>query len=262
MLYTSKSDGQDFISEITTIERIYHINVVRLVGFCVEGSKRALGCDFMLNGFLETYIFSKEENIFLSYEKIYEISLGIARGISYLHEGCDMQILHFDIKPHNILLDENFFPKISDFGLAKLYPRDNSIVSLTDRRGTIGYTAPELFYNNIGGVSYKADVYSFRMLLMKMANRRKNLNPHAENSSSAFFPTWIYNQFSNNEDIELDNITDNEKNIYKKMIIVVLRCIQLKLCDRPSIKQVVEMLEGKAEDLTMPPKPSLYPGDE
>ncbi|KAL4320776.1 hypothetical protein AHAS_Ahas14G0044300 [Arachis hypogaea] len=79
--------------------------------------------------------------------------------------------------------------RVSDFGLAKLYPRDNSIVSLTDRRGTIRYTAPELFYNNIGGVSYKADIYSFGMLLMEMANRRKNLNLLAENSSSTFFST-------------------------------------------------------------------------
>ncbi|XLT89730.1 hypothetical protein HN873_011405 [Arachis hypogaea] len=172
-----------------TIGRIHHINVVRLVAFCVEGSKRALVCDFKPNGSLDKYILSKEENIFLSYEKIYEMSLEIARGISYLHEGCDMQILHFDIKPHNILLDENVIQKVSDFGLAKLYPRDNNIVILTDRRGTIGYTAPELFYNNIGGVSYKADIYSFGMLLMEMANRRKNLNLHAENSSSTFFST-------------------------------------------------------------------------
>ncbi|MCI36481.1 putative receptor-like protein kinase, partial [Trifolium medium] len=79
-----------------------------------------------------------------------------------------MQILHFDIKPHNILLDENFIPKVSDFGLAKLYPIDNSIVTLTAARGTIGYMAPELFYQNIGGISYKADVYSFGMLLIEM----------------------------------------------------------------------------------------------
>ncbi|XLT54314.1 hypothetical protein HN873_046918 [Arachis hypogaea] len=193
ILDTSKSSEQDFFSEIMTIERIHHINVVRLVGFCVEESKRAL-----------------------IYEKIYEITLEIARGISYLHEECDMQILHFDIKPHNILLDKNFIPKVYDFRLAKLYPRDNNIVSLTDRRGTIGYTASELFYNNIGGVSYKADVYSFRMLFMEMTNRRKNLNPHAENSSSTLFSAWIYNQFSNSRDIEVHNITENEKNIFKK----------------------------------------------
>ncbi|XLU33038.1 hypothetical protein S245_069104 [Arachis hypogaea] len=260
MLKQSKTNGQDFINEVATIGRIHHVNVVRLIGFCVEGSKRALVYDFMSNGSLDKYIFSKEESIHLSSEKIYEISLGVARGISYLHRGCAMQILHFDIKPHNILLDENFIPKISDFGLAKLYPIDRSIVTLTDKRGTIGYIAPELFYNNLGGVSYKADVYSFGMLLMEVAGRRKNLNPHAENSSQVFFPTWVYEQVSKGKEVELDcNGTEVEKSMAKKLIITALWCIQLKPSDRPSMNHVVEMLEGELYNLTMPPKPLLYP---
>ncbi|KAL2556200.1 Protein kinase superfamily protein [Forsythia ovata] len=108
---------------------------------------------------------------------MFDIALGVAKGIDYLHRGCDMQILHFDIKPHNILLYNNFTPKISDFGLAKLYPTDESMVSLTAARGTMGYMAPEMFYRNIGRVSYKSDVYSFGMLLMEMASKRRNLNP-------------------------------------------------------------------------------------
>ncbi|MCI41204.1 receptor-like kinase, partial [Trifolium medium] len=101
-----------------------------------------------------------------------------------------MRILHFDIKPHNILLDVSFSPKVSDFGLAKLYPTDNSIVSLTAARGTMGYMAPELFYKNIGGVSYKADVYSFGMLLMEMASRRRNMNEGEDRKSQVYFPSW------------------------------------------------------------------------
>nr|KYP46669.1 putative receptor-like protein kinase At5g39020 family [Cajanus cajan] len=211
---------------------------------------------------LDKYIFSNEVSIPLSYDQIYQISLGVARGIAYLHEGCDMQILHFDIKPYNILLDENFIPKISDFGLAKLYPVDDSVITLTAARGTIGYMAPELFYKNIGAVSFKADVYSFGMLLMEMAHRQKNVNPHAENSSQVFFPTWIYDQFNKGEDIEFDDSSEEEKNIVKKMITVALWCIQLKPCDRPSMKKVVEMLEGALEILEMPPKPLLYPHKE
>ena len=159
------------------------MNVVQLIGFCAEGPKRALIYEFMFNGSLEKYIFSQEGSIPLNIEKTYKISLGVAHGIEYLHRGCDVQILPFDIKPHNILLDENFIPKVYDFGLAKLYSTNDSTVSLTAARGTLGYIAPELFYKNIGGVSYKADVYSFGMLLMEMAGKTKNLNAIANHSS-------------------------------------------------------------------------------
>ncbi|CAL2265357.1 unnamed protein product [Prunus armeniaca] len=260
---TKTNNGQDFINEVATIGRIHHVNVVRLIGFCVDGSKRALVYDFMPNGSLEKYIFSQQEAISLSCQKIFEIALGVAHGIEYLHRGCDMQILHFDIKPHNILLDENFTPKVSDFGLAKLYPLDNSIVSLTAARGTMGYIAPELFYKNIGGVSYKADVYSFGMLLMEMAGRRKNLNAGIEQSSQfsqIYFPTWVSDQLKAGKDIEIgDDATDEEKKIIKKMMMVALWCIQMKPIERPSMNKVVVMLEGEIESLQMPPRPSLYP---
>ncbi|XP_050136407.1 LEAF RUST 10 DISEASE-RESISTANCE LOCUS RECEPTOR-LIKE PROTEIN KINASE-like 2.1 isoform X4 [Malus sylvestris] len=254
-----KADGQDFISEIATIGRIHHANVVQLVGYCVEGSKRALVYDFMPNGSLDKYIYSKEGSVPLTIKNMYEISLGVAQGIEYLHQGCEMQILHFDIKPHNILLDENFKAKISDFGLAKLYPVNNSIVSLTAARGTMGYIAPELFYKNIGGVSYKADVYSFGMLLMEMASRRKNLNAMVEHSSQIYFPLWVYDQYIVGNDLEMDNITEEEKKVIRKMVLTALWCIQMKPSDRPSMSKVVEMLGGDVECLQMPLKPSLCP---
>ncbi|KEH40313.1 stress-induced receptor-like kinase [Medicago truncatula] len=253
-------NGQDFISEVATIGKIHHTNVVRLVGFCVEKSKRALVYDFMPNGSLDRYISSREDHISLTYKQMYEISLGVARGIAYLHQGCDMQILHFDIKPHNILLDQDFIAKVSDFGLAKLYPVDNSIVTLTAARGTIGYMAPELFYKNIGKVSYKADVYSFGMLLMEIANRRRNLNSNADDSSQIFFPYWIYNELMEEREIDISGeATDEEKKNVKKMFIIALWCIQLNPIDRPSMDRVIEMLEGDIEDIEIPPKPSPYP---
>ncbi|XP_054821432.1 LEAF RUST 10 DISEASE-RESISTANCE LOCUS RECEPTOR-LIKE PROTEIN KINASE-like 2.1 [Prosopis cineraria] len=261
MLGKSKANNQEFISEVATIGRIHHFNVVHLVGFCVEGTKQALVYEFMSNGSLDKFIFSKQESDSLSYHKIYEISLGIARGIAYLHHGCNMQILHFDIKPHNILLDDTFTPKISDFGLARLYSVNDSVVTLTAARGTIGYMAPELFYKNIGGVSYKADVYSFGMLLMEMASRRRNLNPHLEHSSQLYFPLWIYDQFDEEKDIEMEGLTQVEKDLTRKMFIVALWCIQLKPIDRPSMNKVIEMLENDVESLAMPPKPSLYPNE-
>ncbi|XP_048421971.1 rust resistance kinase Lr10-like isoform X2 [Pyrus x bretschneideri] len=259
VLGKSKANGQDFISEIATIGRIRHVNVVRLVGYCVEGSKRALVYVFMANGSLDKYIYSKEGSVPLTIDKMYEISLGVAQGIEYLHQGCEMQILHFDIKPHNILLDENFKAKVSDFGLAKLYPVDNSIVTLTAARGTMGYIALELFYKNIGGVSHKADVYSFGMLLMEMASRRKNLNTRVEHSSQIYFPLWVYDQYNVGNDLEMDNVTEEEKNVIKKMVITALWCIQMKPTDRPSMHKLIEMLGGDVECLQMPPRPSLCP---
>ncbi|XP_035549277.1 LEAF RUST 10 DISEASE-RESISTANCE LOCUS RECEPTOR-LIKE PROTEIN KINASE-like 2.2 isoform X2 [Juglans regia] len=254
MLSQSKANGQDFINEVATIGRIHHVNIVQLIGFCVQGSKRALIYEFMPNGSLNKHIFSSEANI-LNYEKTYDIALGVACGIEYLHQGCDMQILHFDIKPHNILLDENFKPKVSDFGLAKLYPVEDSIVHLTRARGTLGYMAPEMHYKNIGGISYKADVYSFGMLLMEMVSRRKNLNAFAEHLSQIYFPTWIYDQFHDGKNIEIQDATEDERKICKKMMIVALWCIQLKPSDRPSMNKVVKMLEGDVECLQVPLKP-------
>ncbi|KAL3726213.1 hypothetical protein ACJRO7_031152 [Eucalyptus globulus] len=259
ILNKSKSNGQDFISEVATIGRIHHVNVVQLVGFCFEYSKQALVYDFMPNGSLDKHISYKDGDDPLDYKKMYEISLGIARGIEYLHRGCDMQILHFDIKPHNILLDRSFTPKVSDFGLARLYPTDRSIVSLTAARGTLGYMAPELFYKDIGGISYKADVYSFGMLLMEMAGRRRNLNAHAERSSQIYFPLWVYDQLGKEKELERVDIIEEERETTRKMIIVALWCIQLSPNDRPSMRKVLDMLEGDMDRLQLPPKPLFYP---
>ncbi|KAL3715087.1 hypothetical protein ACJRO7_006907 [Eucalyptus globulus] len=259
ILNKPKSNGQDFISEVATIGRIHHVNVVQLVGFCFDYSKQALVYDFMPNGSLDKHIVYKDGEDSLDYKKMYEISLGIARGIEYLHRGCDMQILHFDIKPHNILLDQSFTPKVSDFGLARLYPSDRDTVTLTAARGTLGYMAPELFYKDIGGISYKADVYSFGMMLMEMAGRRRNVNANAEDSSQIYFPLWVYDQLGKEEDLQMVDATKEEREATRKMIIVALWCIQLNPNDRPSMRRVVNMLEGEINELQVPPKPLLYP---
>ncbi|PPR98968.1 hypothetical protein GOBAR_AA21707 [Gossypium barbadense] len=255
LLGKSKGNGQDFINEVASIGRIHHVNVAKLIGFSVKGSKQALVYEFMSNGSLDKIIFSEENKETLGWKKMFDIVLGVARGIDYLHQGCDMQILHFDIKPHNILLDENFNPKVSDFGLAKLYSVEDSIVSLTAARGTIGYIAPELVYKNLGGISYKADVYSFGMLLMEMVGRRKNLIAFVDRTSQIYFPSWIYDRLDQGEDMELGDVSDDEKVLVKKMIIIAFWCIQLLPIDRPSMSEVLKMLEGDVELLQMPPKP-------
>jgi serine/threonine protein kinase len=253
MLANSNCNGDEFISEVSTIGRIHHVNVVRLVGFCAEKMRRALVYEYMPNGSLDKYIFSPERG--LSWDKLTEIALGIARGINYLHQGCDMQILHFDIKPHNILLDNNFVPKVADFGIAKLYPRDKSFVPASALRGTIGYIAPELVSRSFGAISSKSDVYSFGMLLLEMAGGRRNADQNAGSSSQAYYPSWVYDRLAGQRAGEISAAADKMHELEKKLCIVGLCCIQMKPQDRPTMSEVIDMLDSDADGLQMPPRP-------
>ncbi|KAJ4713423.1 Receptor-like kinase [Melia azedarach] len=259
LLNTSKGNGQEFINEVASIGRTSHVNVVTLLGYCLEDSKRALIYEFMPNGSLEKFIYNGETtkpSQHLRWEKMYEIITGIARGLEYLHRGCNTRILHFDIKPHNILLDEDFCPKISDFGLAKLCPKKESIVSMLEARGTIGYIAPEVFSRNFGNVSHKSDVYSYGMMVLEMVGCRKNLEAGESNSSELYFPDWIYRHVEQGREFEWPGVVTSEENeIAKKMIIVGLWCIQTRPSDRPSINTAIEMLQGSVEALEIPPMP-------
>ncbi|KAE9605699.1 hypothetical protein Lal_00025438 [Lupinus albus] len=256
-----KGNGEEFINEVASISKTSHVNVVTLIGFCSEESKKALVYEYMANGSLEKFIY-ETNNLTADYqlncEMLYQIAIGVGRGLEYLHRGCNTRIFHFDIKPHNILLDEMFCPKISDFGLAKICPRNESVVSMLVARGTIGYIAPEVFCRNIGVVSYKSDVYSFGMLVLEMVGGRKNINVEVECTSEIYFPYWIYKRIELNEELSLRNVmNESDRDNIKKMILVSLWCIQTNPSDRPTMHRVVEMLEGNVETLQVPPKPFL-----
>jgi serine/threonine protein kinase len=259
MLENSTAEGGEFINEVATIGRIHHANIVQLLGFCSEGTRRSLIYEFMPNESLERYIFSTGSNInrqLLVPDKILDVSLGIARGMEYLHQGCNQRILHFDIKPHNILLDYNFNPKISDFGLAKLCARDQSIVTLTAARGTMGYIAPELYSRTFGGISYKSDVYSFGMLVLEMVSGRRNSDPGVESQNEVYLPEWIYERVITGQDLAPQRETaQGEDETVRKLAIVALWCIQWSPRNRPSMTKVVNMLTGNLQNLQMPPKP-------
>ncbi|XP_059667218.1 rust resistance kinase Lr10-like [Cornus florida] len=256
VLDNSTGKGEDFINEVGTIGRIHHVNVVRLVGFCADGFKRALVYEFLPNDSLQKFLFTeKQKKHSLSWVKLQNIALGVAKGIEYLHQGCDQRILHFDIKPHNILLDHNFNPKVSDFGLAKLCSKEKSAVSMTAARGTVGYIAPEVFSRNFGNVSYKSDVYSFGMLLLDMVGVRKKGDVTVEDSSQTYFPEWIYNRLREGEELGMHIEEEEDAKIAKKLTIVGLWCIQWYPVDRPAMNIVVQMLEGEGDGLTMPPSP-------
>ncbi|XP_050221748.1 rust resistance kinase Lr10-like isoform X2 [Mercurialis annua] len=256
VLNNSIGKGDEFINEVATMGTIHHVNIVRLVGYCADGFRRALVYEYLPKNSLQKYISSAADTRthFLGWKKLQDIAVGVAKGIEYLHQGCDQRILHFDIKPHNILLDDNLNPKISDFGMAKLYSKDRSAVSMTAARGTMGYIAPEVFSRNFGNVSHKSDVYSFGMVILEMVGGRKNADFTPENGCQVYFPEWIYNLLEQGEDLRLHIEEEEDAEIAKKLAIVGLWCIQWHPVDRPSIQFVVQMLEG-GENLTVPPNP-------
>ncbi|XP_044489453.1 rust resistance kinase Lr10-like [Mangifera indica] len=256
VLKNSKFSAEEFINEVSTIGRIHHVNIVQLLGFCSDGQNRALVYEYMPNGSLDKHIFSKErKGKSFTWKKLHEITIGTVRGIEYLHGGCDVCILHFDIKPHNILLDHNFMPKVSDFGLAKFHPKENDFVSISITRGTIGYIAPELISRNFGTISSKSDVYSFGMLLLDLVGGRRNSFSMETPSSKEYFPSWAYDQILRGGDLEIQDASENEIGIARKLCIIGLWCIQVNAADRPAISKVREMLEGSIDNLDMPPKP-------
>ncbi|GKV48552.1 hypothetical protein SLEP1_g55353 [Rubroshorea leprosula] len=256
VLNNFNATGEEFINEVGSMCRIHHVNVTRLIGFCADGNKRALVYEYMPNESLEKFIFvAKEEDYRLGWEKLQDIAMGIAKGIEYLHQGCDQQILHFDIKPHNILLDKNFNPKISDFGLAKLCSKEQSAVSMTAARGTMGYIAPEVLSRNFGKVTHKSDVYSFGMLLLEMVGGRKNIDATVESTSQVYFPEWVYNCLDRGEELRIRIENEGHVQIARKLTIVGLWCIQWYPADRPSMKAAIHMLEGEVDSLTVPPNP-------
>ncbi|CAK9312149.1 unnamed protein product [Citrullus colocynthis] len=262
-----QENGQDFINEVVSIAKTSHVNIVTLLGFCYEQNKRALVYEYMPKGSLDKYISHnrlQENDMKLDWNMLYNVVIGVARGLEYLHRGCITRILHFDIKPHNILLDDDFCPKISDFGLAKQCKAKESHVSMTGVKGTVGFIAPEVIFRKFGKVSHKSDVYSYGMLVLEMVGARKNPNSNdndgVEQSSEEYFPDWIYNNLTQSE---IDGgcwwgNTEEEEEMARKMITVGLHCIQTLPDDRPSMTDVVAMLESSVDGLQIPPKPNLF----
>lgn len=254
---------KEFRAEVCTIGNVQHVNLVRLRGFCSEDSHRLLVYEYMPNGALSVYL--RKEGPNLSWDKRFGVAIGVARGIAYLHEECRDCIIHCDIKPENILLDSDYTPKVSDFGMAKLLGRDFSRV-LATMRGTWGYVAPEW----ISGVAIttKADVYSYGMTLIELIGGRRNVEapPSAsggrEGSATPerwFFPPWAARQIIEGNmaaviDRRLGNGYDAEE--AWRVALVAVWCIQDDEAIRPTMGMVVKMLEGVVE-VTVPPVPKL-----
>ncbi|KAK4591672.1 hypothetical protein RGQ29_016203 [Quercus rubra] len=247
-----KEGEREFKTEVTVIGQTHHRNLVRLLGYCDEGEHRILVYEFMYNGSLSSFLFGV---IRPSWQQRMQIALGIARGLMYLHEECSMQIIHCDIKPQNILLDDFFTAKISDFGLAKLLMNQQTR-TLTGIRGTKGYVAPEWFRNT--PVSIKVDVYSFGVMLLEIICCRRCVVVEMERA--AILIDWAYECYSRGKVerlVESDEEAISDMKWVKKLVIVAIWCVQDVPLLRPSMREVTHMLEGILE-ISAPPCPFLY----
>ncbi|XP_062019986.1 G-type lectin S-receptor-like serine/threonine-protein kinase At2g19130 [Rosa rugosa] len=250
-----KQEDNQFLTEVRTIGKVQHINLIRLCGFCAEASKRFLVYEYMPNGSLESVLF-KNSSIVLDWKARYQIAIGTARGLAYLHEECRECIIHCDIKPENILLDAEYVPKVSDFGLAKLIDRDISRI-ITTMKGTRGYIAPEWISGE--AITSKADTFSYGMLLFELISGRRNRDL-LDNALENYFPTRVANVLNKEEDVDalldyrLEGNADKEQ--LSRACKVACWCIQDDEKGRPTMGQVVQLLEGVI-DAGIPPMPKF-----
>lgn len=266
----ARSFGEkQFKAEVRTIGSLHHVNLVRLRGYCVRGKDRLLVYDFMNKGSLDKHLFAKEAVVegnagsskppqLLEWKKRFNIVLGTARAIKYLHEECEPGIVHCDIKPENILLDEEFCAKVSDFGMAQLLGGDFT-GSITTVRGTVGYMAPE--WTSSTRISNKADVYSFGMVLLELLSGRKAIDLSVEDACKVELAPWAYTEFSKNhkacalvDDAGLFPAMHVDEDEFLRTADTSFWCIQKDPFLRPSMGIALQMLEGL---LPIPPPP--YP---
>ncbi|XP_078434091.1 putative serine/threonine-protein kinase At1g01540 isoform X2 [Wolffia australiana] len=239
---------KEFKVEVEAIGRIRHKNLVRLLGYCAEGAHRMLVYEFVDNGNLDQWLHGNIGSACpLSWDTRMNIILGTAKGLVYLHEGLEPKIVHRDIKSSNILIDKQWNPRVSDFGLAKMLGSERSYVT-TRVMGTFGYVAPE--YAKTGMLNEKSDVYSFGILVMEIISGRSPVDysrPPGEVSLVDWLKTMVTDR---NADGILDpRIPDKPPSrALKKALLVALRCVDPDSQKRPKMGHVIHMLE--IEDLS------------
>uniref|UniRef100_A0A2N9J6Q9 Receptor-like serine/threonine-protein kinase n=1 Tax=Fagus sylvatica TaxID=28930 RepID=A0A2N9J6Q9_FAGSY len=250
---------REFKTELNAIGQTHHKDLVRLLGFCDEELQRLLVYEFISNGTLASFLFG---DLKPSWNQRIQIAFGIARGLLYLHEECSTQIIHCDIKPQNILLDDYYNARIADFGLAKLLMMDQS-QTLTHIRGTKGYVAPEWFRNM--PITAKVDVYSYGVMLLEIICCRRSVDMETCEEETAILTDWAYDCYREGSldalvEYNVEALADREK--LERFVRIAIWCIQEDPSLRPTMRRVTQMLEGVVEVLVPPcPNPFGKPGE-
>ncbi|KAK5830342.1 hypothetical protein PVK06_014136 [Gossypium arboreum] len=245
---------KSYVSQVAVkrLNTVHHRKLVRLLGFCDDGDNRLLVYEYLSNGSLASFLFCGSRP---SWSQRTQIALGIARGLLYLHEECSTQIIHCDIKPQNILLDEHYNAKISDFGLAKLLLTNQSHTN-TAIRGTKGYVAAEWFRNL--PITVKVDVYSLGVLLLELTCCRKSVDMESDMEERAILTDWAYDCYCEGAlDALVENDIDALNDIGKveKFVQVAIWCIQEDPSLRATMTAVSQMLEGVGNPFSTMPMP-------